>query len=93
MTVIGRTTFEPVATTQTSSTSAARPWGVGLDTLLEKFWDGLMRSLCRASRGYLCPPDMTSVMYPDDPVRIGSGNESQTVTRATGCCDAKLSGK
>jgi len=56
-------------------------WGQKLDYLIESSFNTLMRWLCRASRGYLCPPDMTSVMYPEDSPAVKS------------CCDEKFSGQ
>ncbi len=45
-------------------------WGQRADAVLDFFFETiprfLTRCLCRASRGYLCPPDMTQVMYPDE---------------------------
>ena len=78
MTDIGRTT--------PGVHSAALPrvsWGRKFDALLDRFIDFMTRILCRASRGYLCPPDMTSVMYPDEPAN----------SRTKECCDEKLPGK
>ena len=45
-------------------------WGRRVDAVLDFFFETiprfLTRCLCRASRGYLCPPDMPQVMYPDE---------------------------
>ncbi len=57
-----------------SNPISSNPRGRGLFARLFAYLDGLAdtaidfmtRCLCRASRGYLCPPDMTSVMYPDE---------------------------
>ncbi len=40
--------------------------GVWFDAQIDSFLSFMTRVLCRASRGWLCPPDMTSVMYPED---------------------------
>jgi hypothetical protein len=78
MTDIGRTTDGlPAATLSPAS------WGTRFDAMLDAVVDALTRWLCRASRGYLCPPDMTSVMYPDEPAN----------PRVKECCNEKLPGK
>ena len=58
-------------------------FNIRLNTLLDHFLSFMTSILCRASRGYLCPPDMTSVMYPDEPQPpvAGSGR----------CCDESVS--
>ncbi len=58
--------------------------GDRLDGWFDSIVDALMRCLCRASRGYLCPPDMTQVMYPDEPTPS---------VRIQECCHEKLPGK
>ncbi len=70
-------------------------WGQKFDALLQRFFDGLMSCLCRASRGYLCPPDMPSLMYPDDPKASETRMDNARVpgSRVKECCDEKLSGK
>ena len=65
------------------SASVSSSWGRKIDDFFDQVVDGLMKCLCRASRGYLCPPDMHRVMFPD---------ESQgAVSRAKGCCDEDIS--
>jgi hypothetical protein len=78
MTVIGSSTHRHSATTFTPAS-----WGRKFDTFLDNLINSLTGWLCRASRGYLCPPDMTSVMYPDEPAN----------SRTKECCDEKLPGK
>jgi hypothetical protein len=56
-----------------------------IDAFLNATIDTLTRWLCRASRGYLCPPDMTSVMYPEESRAMDA--------RRRECCDEKLPGK
>jgi hypothetical protein len=80
MTDIGSTTHKLSA-----APSSPASWGRKFDALLDQFIDFMTRILCRASRGYLCPPDMTSVMYPDEPRPLNS--------RTKECCDEKLPGK
>lgn len=90
MTVIGRTTQKlPVAAIPRVS------WWRKFDALLDSMIEALTRCLCRASRGYLCPPDMTSVMYPDDAGLDDAGLEAQRPpnSRSKECCDEKLPGK
>jgi hypothetical protein len=59
-----------------------RRFGALIDSSMDALIDALTRHLCRASRGYLCPPDMTSVMYPpDSPLPNPALKE---------CCDEKL---
>ena len=60
-------------------------WGSRFDSLVDDFIDFMTRILCRASRGYLCPPDMTQVMYPDE--------SRPPKYRTKECCDEKLPGK
>jgi hypothetical protein len=80
MTDIGRTTDRvPVAALPSAS------WGRKFDALIDASIDAMTRWLCRASRGYLCPPDMTSIMYPDDSQPPNSHSKE--------CCDEKLPGK
>jgi len=78
MTDIGSTTHRLSA-----ASSSPASWGRKFDALFDRFIDFMTGILCRASRGYLCPPDMTSVMYPDE-----SPNP-----RPKECCDEKLPGK
>jgi hypothetical protein len=75
MTGIGRTTqgMHGAAYPQVS-------WGRRFDAQFDRFIEFMTRVLCRASRGYLCPPDMTDVMYPDEP----------SSSRSKECCDEKL---
>jgi hypothetical protein len=56
-----------------------RRFGALIDSSMDALVDALTRHLCRASRGYLCPPDMTSVMYPSD-----------SPPPLKECCDEKL---
>jgi hypothetical protein len=58
----------------------------------------ILRSLtswmCRASRGYLCPPDMHRIMYPDEPGEAERWAAAEAMSAsARGCCDEELSGK
>lgn len=85
MTDIGRTT-DTLSTASAPRLSLAHRF----DNLLDGIGDWLVRCLCRASRGYLCPPDMTSVMYPDEPSPAGS---RPAVARPKECCNEKLPGK
>jgi hypothetical protein len=62
-------------------------WGQRFDALFDSLVDFLTKVLCRASRGYLCPPDMTSVMYPDEPRPL---NPPMSNARVKECCDEKL---
>ena len=88
MAVLSRTTVDAPA-----STLSAPGWfqrlNDTLDSMLLLAFNSLMGWLCRASRGYLCPPDMPSIMYPEE--RVGSAGSS--ALRARGCCDEKLSGE
>ena len=85
MTDIGRTTHElPVTALPRAS------WGRKFDNMFDHLIDALTRWLCRASRGYLCPPDMTSVMYPDEPRPSDFGPPNSPSKE---CCDEKLPGK
>jgi hypothetical protein len=84
MTDIGRSTHRLPAAAL-SPASLGRRFDDSLDALIE----ALTRWLCRASRGYLCPPDMTSVMYPDEPGTV----DSRTNSRSKECCDENLPGK
>ena len=74
-----------------SSSPAPVPVSLGqkFDALFDSLIDFLTKVLCRASRGYLCPPDMTSVMYPDEPGTV----DSRTNSRSKECCDENLPGK
>ncbi len=74
MTDIGRMPQGPAAAVAPVS------WGARFDAAVYAIFDGLMKALCRASRGYLCPPDMTSVMYP-------------AASPPKECCDENLSRK
>ena len=65
-------------------------WGQRFDRMIDAFFVSLTGWLCRASRGYLCPPDMPSLMYPDEPDLAGSGGPNSNVRE---CCDEKLPGK
>jgi hypothetical protein len=72
---------------------AASPWNFfahldsWVETRLTEFMQFMTRCLCRASRGYLCPPDMTSVMYPDDPgSQAVQDSVTQSDSRKTECC-------
>ncbi len=53
-----------------ASTLPANGWfqrfNDGIDAMLLVAFNNLMGWLCRASRGYLCPPDMPNLMYPED---------------------------
>jgi hypothetical protein len=77
MTDIGRMQHGPVAG-RVSPVS----WWDRFNAALDEFFDFLMKCLCRASRGYLCPPDMTQIMYPDEP------RPSNSLVKE--CCDEKL---
>jgi len=68
-------------------------WGQKFDAFFQSVFDGLMSCLCRASRGYLCPPDMPSLMYPDEPPLPGTRPPDSRHTRIKECCDEKLPGK
>ncbi len=68
-----------------SPTPAPVSLGQKFDALFDSLIDFLTKVLCRASRGYLCPPDMTSVMYPDEPRTLNPPN-----SRSKECCDEKL---
>ena len=85
MTVIGSNLrgLHSAATTQEPNMSGWERFNTRLNTLLDDFLSFMTSILCRASRGYLCPPDMTSVMYPDEPqpTIVGSGR----------CCDESVS--
>lgn len=67
------------------STVSPASLGQKFDALFDSLIDFLTKILCRASRGYLCPPDMTSVMYPDEPRPLNPPNSSYKE-----CCDEKL---
>lgn len=85
MTVIGGSTHGmqvPTASSVPSSVSWLSRVNAYVDTSLDNFASFLLRCLCRASRGYLCPPDMTSIMYPDE--------AQPPVSRFRECCDEKL---
>ena len=72
----------------TSSPVSPVSLGQKFDALFDSLIDFMTKILCRASRGYLCPPDMTSVMYPDEPSTLNPPN-----SRSKECCDEKLPGK
>ena len=74
----------PSASSPTSSLSSL---GQKFDAHFDSLVDFLTKVLCRASRGYLCPPDMTSVMYPDEPRPL---NPPLSNARIKECCDEKL---
>jgi hypothetical protein len=74
----------PLSQSLPSANPTRIPLGQRLDASFDAAIDWLMRCLCRASRGYLCPPDMTQVMYPDEPIPN---------TRIQECCHEKLPGK
>jgi len=80
MTDIGRMRHDAVA-----ANSSHVSWGVKFDAFLDSFVATMTSWLCRASRGYLCPPDMTEIMYPDE--------SRQSNSRAKECCNEKLPGK
>jgi hypothetical protein len=65
----------------------------GFDRVLSRVFDALVGWLCRASRGYLCPPDMPSIMYPED--RRSDNREVLNSKGAgvKGCCNEDLPGK
>jgi hypothetical protein len=65
----------------------------GLDRMALAAFNALMGWLCRASRGYLCPPDMPSIMYPEDRTSDASSAPTFVVADERRCCDEKLSGK
>ena len=75
----------PLATS--SPTSSSVSLGQKFDALYESLIDFLTKILCRASRGYLCPPDMTQVMYPDE-TRPSHYRPSYSPSKE--CCDEKL---
>jgi hypothetical protein len=65
-----------------------------LDVMQSIAFNSLMSWLCRASRGYLCPPDMPSIMYPEDSRTDARPLESaQPVSSVKRCCNEELSGK
>ena len=88
MTVIGSNIdgLHAAATSREPSLSWWERFNARLDAGLENFFSFMTSVLCRASRGYLCPPDMTSVMYPDYP------DDAQPTKAAKGrCCDESVS--
>ena len=74
----------------TSSPVSPVSLGQKFDALYVSMIDFLTKVLCRASRGYLCPPDMTHVMYPDE-TRPSHYRPSYSPSKE--CCDEKLPGK
>ena len=72
-----------------SALSPSTSLGDWIEAQIDSFLNFMTRVLCRASRGWLCPPDMTSVMYPDDAAGAGETQEG----RRKGCCDENVSGK
>lgn len=85
MTGIGSST--PGLPTVAASPSSLGGW---LDVQLDTFLSFLTRILCRASRGYLCPPDMTQVMYPDE---ASPEDAPASAAQKKGCCNENLPGK
>jgi hypothetical protein len=88
MTVIGSNMdgLHSTASSHEPSLSWWERFNTRLNTLLDNFVSFMTSILCRASRGYLCPPDMTSVMYPDDP-----GDAQSTKASIRRCCDESVS--
>jgi hypothetical protein len=78
----------PVASS--APTSAPVSLGQRFDALFDNLIDFMTKVLCRASRGYLCPPDMTHVMYPDE---TRPPNFRPSYSPSKECCDEKLPGK
>jgi hypothetical protein len=64
-----------------------RRFNAWIDSSIDALIETLTRHLCRASRGYLCPPDMTSVMYPTD---TRSPDSPLPNSGFKECCDEKL---
>jgi hypothetical protein len=89
MAVIGRTAHSIPATVRPRVS-----WGKKFDKAFDAFFVALTGWLCRASRGYLCPPDMPSIMYPDEPGdSYAGGPNSRASSQIRECCDEKLPGK
>jgi len=84
----GNNSNHPIAHGLLGAASARVSWERRIDAWFDGVIQALTGWLCRASRGYLCPPDMTSVMYPDE-TPTGSGSNS----RSKECCNEKLPGK
>jgi hypothetical protein len=89
MAVIGRSAHTLPAS-GASFASWSHRFNAQLDALTDTFFNALMGWLCRASRGYLCPPDMPSVMYPES---SNSPDTPLSGSRTKECCNEKLPGK
>ena len=89
MTGIGSST--PGLATVAASRPSLGGWlGTKFDRQIESFLSFLTSVLCRASRGYLCPPDMTQVMYPDEAL---PEHARASAVQKRGCCNENISGK
>jgi hypothetical protein len=62
-------------------------WGEKFDFFFIAIFNTLTGWLCRASRGYLCPPDMHHIMFPDEP---GAAHLASSNSPLKECCDEKL---
>lgn len=88
MTDIGRTNPVvpgPIGHGVSTATLRTPSWGQKFDAFFIASFNTLTGWLCRASRGYLCPPDMHQIMFPDEPHLF---NLSNPPTKE--CCDEKL---
>lgn len=88
MAILSSTTEDLVLSPSSAATSSLSDRDDGLFSLILR---SLTSWMCRASRGYLCPPDMHKIMYPDEPDT--ADNVAAMAVSARGCCDEKLSGK